>query len=422
MKHNIFRALHEKPFFYLWLGEVFTQISFNLLNFFLILLVFSLTKSNTAVSIVVISFTLPAILCGVLAGVYVDKWNKRKVLYISNIIRAILLVILAFSYHSVIAIYTLSFFIALATQFFIPAESPMIPLIVKKKLLLSANALFGIALFGSILVAYLLSGPIIIFLGYQNTLLFMSFLLLLGAFFIYLIKFYEQPKIVGEKALSASASLFSEIKNALSYIRHSRPVSRSLFFLAVSQILILIFAVITPGYAQEVLHINIEDFPLRFIAPAAIGVVVGAILIVHFMHDFSKEKLVTIGIFLSGISMIAMPYGASIASREFVHYINTFIPSFIEITMFHIVLFVAFILGFANAFVFVPSNTILQEKTTDQLRGKMYGMLSSVVGVFSLLPVILVGSFADIFGVSRVIAGIGVSVVLLGFVRVFIDR
>src|SRR6185369_10031883 len=117
MKTNILRALSEKSFLNLWIGEVFTQISVNLFNFFLILVMFKLTHSNTAVSGVVLAFTIPAILFGSIAGVYVDRWNKKSVLLYSNLFRAILILALVPFINSTIAIYIIAFAVAALTQF-----------------------------------------------------------------------------------------------------------------------------------------------------------------------------------------------------------------------------------------------------------------------------------------------------------------
>lgn len=156
MNNHVFQALFEKPYLFLWLGQIFTQISINLFNFLLLLLVFSLTTSNIAVSGAVLSYTIPAIVFGVIAGVYVDRWPKRRVLYAANFIRAGLLLVLFIIPDNLIVIYIISFFVSIATQFFIPAETPMIPLTVTKKQLYSANALFGMGIYGSILIAYII--------------------------------------------------------------------------------------------------------------------------------------------------------------------------------------------------------------------------------------------------------------------------
>ena len=115
-----------------------------------------------------------------------------------------------------------------------------------------------------------------------------------------------------------------------------------------------------------------------------------------------------------------MPFGFKVASRDFVVTLNTFLPTFLDISILQIMIILAFILGVANSFVFVPANTILQEKTSPEFRGKIYGFLNTLVGGLSLLPIILVGGLSDLIGVSVVLVGIGVCLLILGVTRSFI--
>lgn len=418
MKNNTFAALSERPFLFLWIGEIFTQIPTHLFNFFLILQVYNLTHSNTAVSGVVLSFTIPAIFFGSIAGAYVDKWDKKKVLFMTNIIRAILMVALIFFINNLVMIYIVSLLVTIFVQFFIPAETPMVPLLVKPKNLFSANALFSMAIFASILIAYVLSGPVLILLKPTGTLLFLASLLAIGAIFIYQINFTKKDI----EQILQKENFFLDMKNTLSLISKTREISRSLFLLSASQILTLIIAAIAPGYAQQILKINIEDFPVLFASPAALGMVIGAVLIVNRFHSHGKEKLISAGIFLSGLGVLLLPYGSRVASRQFVHALNVYLPHMLDINILHIMIFLAFVLGVANSLVFVPANTILQENTTEEIRGKVYGFLNSIIGVLSLLPLIIVGGLSDLVGVGVVISGLGVSLIILGIFWIFIIR
>jgi MFS family permease len=416
MKTHILRALSEKPFFNLWIGEVFTQISINIFNFFLILIVFKLTHSNTAVSGVVLSFTIPAIIFGSLAGILVDRWSKKKVLILTNLIRAVLLILLAFYLDNLFVIYVISFFVAIFTQFFIPAESPMVPLTVKREQLLSANALFGMGIFGSILVAYALSGPLIIFAGTVKTLIILAIMLFVGAIFISIIK-VRNEKNKEVRVMDKRFNLIKDVKYTLILISKTKEISHSIFFISASQVIILILATIAPGYANQVLGINVEEFPLIFVAPAALGMIVGAIVLVNIFHSHAKQKIITTGIFISGIAMLLLPYGSKVASRDFIYTINSYLPNFLDVTILHIMAFLAFVLGAANSLIFVPANTIIQEKTTDEFRGKIYGLLNSIAGAFSLVPIIIVGGLSDLVGVGNVVTGIGVGIILFGSIR-----
>lgn len=406
MSNYLLKVLTVRPFFFLWLAEIFSQIAMNMLNFVLIIVAFELAKSNTAVSAIVLSFTIPAIMFGILAGVYVDRWQKKKVLLLTNLARGVLLLLLGFLFHSnLLLIYVLSFLVASITQFFIPAETPMIPLLIKKKLLLSANSLFGLGIYGSIVVAYALSGFFLLLFGKMAT-----FLILAGFFFLaaVFVMFIKPPKIRGEHGsmngeIAASIAIKDEIKNLFALITKTKEIYHSLFLLTLSQVLILIVAVVGPGFAKEVLEMNINQFPFFFVTPAALGMVAGAVILGSFFHSHPKRVLTNTGIFLSAVAILLLPFSS--IWKNFVLQIDGGI--------FYVVIILAFVLGVANSLVFVPSNTILQEEATEEMRGKIYGLLNTLVGIFSLFPIILVGGLADTFGVAKVITGIGLSLLLL---------
>lgn len=415
--NRLLRVLSIKPFLFLWLAEIFSQIAMNMVNFVLIIAAFKLANSNTAVSGVVLSFTVPAIIFGMLAGVYVDRWNKKSVLFATNAIRVILLLLLLTLHTNLFFIYLLSFAVATVTQFFIPAETPMIPLLVGKKLLLTANALFGMGIYGSALIAYGLSGPLLLLFGQRNVFLILALSFFLAAIFVLLIKTPKKrlKKRVGNKQLNLN--LASEVKSAFSLMTKTKEIYNSLILLTLSQILILILAVIGPGYARQILGIGVDEFPLFFVTPAALGIIMGSIILGNFFHNASKEKSVTIGVLLSGMAILLLPYGSKVASRSIITAINAYLPNIFVIDILHIMIFLAFVFGIANALVFVPSNTIIQEKTSDEFRGKVYGALNTLVGVGSLFPIIIVGELADLLGVGKVLTGIGISILVIGVIR-----
>lgn len=417
--HRLLQALSIKPFLYLWIAEIFSQVAMNMINFVLIIVAFQIAKSNTAVAGIVLSFTIPAILLGMIAGVYVDRFNKKRVLIYTNIIRAILLVILALTYKNLGLVYVLSFVIACVTQFFIPAETPIIPRVVRKDLLLSANALFGMGIYGSILIGYALSTPLLTFFGATNSFFVIALLFIIASVFVGLIhitKLKKEQDIIPIEAPPSSVS--RELKHAFLIMIKTKKIYQSLLLLAFSQILILILGVVGPGFASQILGISVDQFPLLFVTPAALGMVLGAVFLGNYFHNLSKEKCATIGVLIAGLSMLLLPYGSKVASREIVHTINYYLPNFLDITILHIMVFLAFIMGIANSLVFVPSNTILQEETDDEFRGRVYGALSALVGALSLIPIIIVGELADAMGVGKVITGIGMLILIFGLVRV----
>ena|SRR3989344_1713189 len=406
MRNPILQTLRIRSFFFLLVSEFFSQIAMNLLNFILILVVFSISKSNLAVSGVVLAFTLPAVFFGLIAGVFVDRWNKKYVLILTNLLRGLAVVPLILITDDLFVIYSATFAVALVTQFFIPAETPIIPHLVKRELLMSANALFGIGIFGSIIIAYALSGPILLFLGIEKALVLLSALFIVSGLSCLLIKMDTK-----ESQARQPSSIVREVLNTLVQIFRSKKISHSLLVLTLVQTLILIIAVIGPGYAEHVLRIKVEKFPIIFVTPAVLGMALGALIVGNFLINFSREKMRKIGLFAIGLIFVIFPHGPLIATKR--------IPEFLGIGMLEILITLAFILGFFLALVFVPSNTVLQEETSDEERGKIYGSLNTLVGVISFLPVVAAGSLADIFGITKVLTAIGVfliGIVLFRFV------
>jgi MFS family permease len=398
MRNPLIATLRIPSFLFLVVSEFFSQFAMNLLNFILLIVVFQLSNSNLAVAGVVLSFTLPSILFGIIAGVYVDKWNKKNVLVYTNILRALAAFPLIFVSQELFLVYFLSFLVSLITQFFIPAETPIIPLLIPKHLLLSANALFSMGIFGSIIVAYALSGPLLLIFGEHDMFIFITAMFAVSALFAILIRLHFTDKHYGKEKVN----VLEEISGAFHMMRKNNKVYHSLFLLTLLQTLILVIAVIGPGYAENVLHIQVEKFPLLFVTPAVIGMSIGAIVIGNFLHNKSKDTLAKIGLLVIGIVILLFPN----------------LSNALNLDSIRIMAILAIIIGFAFSLVFVPSNTIIQEETSDEQRGKIYGSLNTLIGVVSLVPVLGVGILADAIGVAQVITLIGIGVTAFAVIRI----
>src|SRR6185437_2155333 len=160
------------------------------------------------------------------------------------------------------------------------------------------------ALYGSVLIAYMLSGSIILLFGDQGSLVVLAVLLFIGTMSIFFVKYREEEEV--KTRLPLRVNVREEIKSAFTLITKTKQIYNSLFLLALIQILILLLATITPGYASQVLGMDIEKFPLMFVTPAAIGMLIGAIFLVNRLHAVAKEKVVMLGLFLSFYSDITI--------------------------------------------------------------------------------------------------------------------
>lgn len=411
MNNDILRVLRIKPFLFMILSEFFSQLAFNMQHFVLIFVIYSLTRSNTAVSGMILSFMIPAVLFSVITGVFVDRWNKKKVILYAHLIRAVLLLPFLIPDLHLGLIYTLTFLIAVATQFFIPAESSIIPMLVPKRLIISANAVFAFSLYGSIILGYVFSGPVLLWLGKTNTIAFLIFLFLISTIFVTAIKLTIKKKELIPEDLTATKSYFSiihEAKEIFTFLRKVRKVMHALLMLTIAQAVIFMFAVLAPGYVTTILNQRLESLSVILIAPAGLGLGLGAFLLGSFGKKLKHKWVSAIGFMVVGIVFILLPIA---------NHVNVF-----NIELLHIIIVLAFIIGFAISLVFIPSNATIQIETSETMRGRMYGLLSSLIGAVSFLPVILAGGLADLLGVGVVITGVGVLMIILSTCYLFLIK
>ncbi|KKQ32548.1 MAG: Major facilitator superfamily [Candidatus Levybacteria bacterium GW2011_GWA2_37_36] len=424
LKSDIFQVLTIKPFFLMMLSEFFSQVAFNMQHFVLIFIIYGFTRSNTAVSGMILSFMIPAVLFSVISGVYVDRWNKKKVLLFIHLIRAVLLLPFLIPNLHLGLIYALTFLIAVVTQFFIPAEYSIIPQLVPKKLLVSANAVFSFGIFTIMLIGYILSGPALLLLGRTYTIILLIFLFVASALIVAGIKLTDRKKeIILKNTFSPQRnySFTKEANEVFVFIKKAKKVMHAFFMITIAQAVIFMFAVLAPGYVTTILEAPLESVSVILIAPAGLGFGIGAFML-GSMGRKIKQRISAIGFMVVGIVFILMPLASRVTSYRFVLSLNSFLPQIIHINILHIIVLMAFITGFGISLVSIPSNSIIQIETSQEMRGRMYGLLSALTGAVSFLPVILAGWLADIFGVGTIIASVGIIVAILSACYLFLIK
>ncbi|MEJ7653643.1 MAG: MFS transporter [Chloroflexia bacterium] len=164
-------VLSNRTFLTLWSTQAVTQTAQNVVNFSLLALVQSLTGSSAQVALIILSFTLPAVIFSTLAGVLVDRWDKQRVMVISTIVRgaAVGSFIVVDSPSHMPWVYISCFVFATAAQFFAPAEGAIIPRLVGAGHLIAANSLFNLTFMASQFLGFTVVGWLLIrTIGLQN--------------------------------------------------------------------------------------------------------------------------------------------------------------------------------------------------------------------------------------------------------------
>lgn len=420
--------IKNRGFLNLWVNQILVQLSYNCLNFGLLVWVYHLTGSSTAVSLMLFSVYLPSVIFGLFAGVFVDIIDRKKIIMVINLLLAVCFLSLIPFKESFPAILTVVFLVNSLVQFYVPAESSAIPLICHRKQLLTANSLFSITLFGSFLAGFGIAGPLIsmfsidFVFGFGAGLLIIAFLL---SFLFPSIRSELDP--LGKKLVAAIDQRnlaqigwvgFKEMKNTYFLIRGRIPVTASLFILASVQVAIAVLGALIPSFFERTLKINVTDASFILVLPLGIGMVLGGILLSRWGHLIAKRTIVSLGITIAGILFFVLGAAPLVAPLiEFLPMEKTL--SFVQrLPLSSLLITGSFLLGLSMVSIVVPSQTALQEYSPERDRGKVYAALSVLMSALTLIPVLLAGVLADNFGVGPIFIVMGGTVALLGLLAI----
>lgn len=412
----ILQALSHHPFRQLWLGQLFSQIGANMLLSILALRIYEITRSNTAVSALYVAYAVPAVVFGMLAGAIVDHLDKRKVLAVCNISRAILIVALFFFPEHLPIVYAVMFINSLVSQFYLPAEAPLIPKLVPDSLILSANSLFSFTFFASIAVGFVLAGPVLKYTGAYGSFTILLLFYLIAVWSVSkipkqnekLIGFFNMIKIHG---IHFFRMLLSDVKKGMKFSWTHKPILDALILLTAAQIVLAILGTLGPGFADKVLQIQVTDASMVILGPAVLGIIIGALWVGNYGAKYSMKRLTTIGLLFGGIFLVL------IASLVRIESIKVFGSLFSAPSMFLLTIVLFFLLGVSNSFLDVPSNATLQRETGETMRSRIYGIVTSLGGGVGIIPVLAGGILADTVGVGKVLLGLGCAIFFYGVWR-----
>lgn len=356
----------------------------------LTILVFATTRSNAAVSALVMSFLVPTILLSAVAGVLVDRLDVRWALIVPNAIRTALTLGLALAGVNVPLLLALNLGISLTTVVLTPAEASMIPRIVPQAQLETAMGVFNLTLQASFALGFAFLGPLLVTIQDPSFVLGVV-VVLYGAATLATIALPSAPPIRTER--TGPRRTFHEpidqLREGLKAISGNREVSRPLAHLAAAASLVGVLGVLGPNLATS-LGLDPENL-IVVVLPLGLGVVAGVFGLRRFGGRVSRRRagetgLITFGVLSLGIAAL------------------TAIGLSVGLPVIPITVALAFVSGAAYATTLVSAQTAMFEHMPPGARGRIFGVLASIVSAASLLPILVAGPLADATSASTVIA------------------
>lgn len=409
---GIMSVLRNTSFFILWLGQVFSQLADKIYLVLMIALISSHfphhgESISSWVSLIMIAFTIPAILFGTLAGVYVDRWSKKTVLVVSNIIRGLLVLILPLCLSlnqgqrvflsfpwAFWLLLLITFCVSTLTQFFAPAEQATIPLIVRKKDLLAANSVYTTTMMAMLIVGFAVGEPLLeVMSGWGNRFNFAyGKEFLVGGCYILagIILLVMNSREKEEDRQTKDSHPFEDIKEGLRYLKYNHRVRNALFQLVILFSIFAALAVLAVSLAETIPGMEADQFGY-LLAATGVGIAIGAAFVTHQGKKIPPARLS----FWGSLGMGGALSGLSVATNNLV-----------------LALIMTVILGVFAALVGVPMQTTIQGETPPDMRGKVFGLQNNAVNIALSLPLALAGVAETYLGlrfVLMILASLAVS-------------
>lgn len=394
-------VIKNKNFVYLWISQIFSQLTINIMNFVFFIKLFEVTGSAISTSLLWVSYALPAILIGPFASGVLDLVDKRKILVVTNFLQSLTVLIYALlSGSGIFLLYGVVFIYSFLNQFYVPSEISTLPFVLKKKDLVQGNSLFFITQQGSLILGFGIAGLLISVLGFRTT-LFLCFIFLFVAFISTTFLPSNAPQKSTPKLLEDTVvGFFKHLFEGYKFIRRERAILTPVLLLLVFQILLQVCAVQIPVIAQDLLSIPLNLASVFILVPAGIGAGVGALILPKILKKgIRKKQIIDASLLGVGISIIFLTFVAPVLFT-----VLKVIISFVLIAL----------IGFCFVGVLIPSQTFLQEATPEDFRGRVFGNFSFLVVIASVLPVIFSGSIVELFGIRPLFLALS-AVILIVF-------
>jgi MFS family permease len=431
--------LKKRNFLLIWLAQLISMTILNASNYALLVLIEEQTGSTTQIGLAIVCFSLPAVLFGAPAGVFVDHRNKRRVLWYSNCLRAIatfgFFVSLLFGYQPIL-VYLLTFLIAGIGQFFSPAEGASIPMLVSEQELMPALSLFNITFMLAQALGFIIFAPVLlsvlptfriagVSIGPIATLYaVIGLLYLVCAVLIILIPSSSfkahilAPKDrenIGTQSIGALNNVWNEMRQGWQFIRRRPTLFLPVIQLSFAGVLLLVIGELATPLVTKLFLLPPSYMAVIF-APAGIGLVVGSVFMPRITRRLGKSRTIFLGSISLAITITLLPLLAFVTGLLESHGVN-FRP--IQFAIAPLLMFAA---GVEIDFINVTAQTAIQEQTPEWIKGRVLALQLVLYNACSIPVILGIGGFADTLGIATVAYMVAASILAFGLWGQYYER
>ncbi|HET7703977.1 MAG TPA: MFS transporter [Candidatus Limnocylindrales bacterium] len=410
-RHPYVRLALNGSFSALWVGHLISMFGDRIHQIALAYLVLGLTNNAVAVAFVFVAATIPNLLLAPLAGAYVDRWNQRDVMIVSDVLRAAaVLIIPIVAVTNIYLIYPLIFLITSISIFFRPARVAILPRLVRDDELLTANSALWAGETAADVIGYPLAGIFVAFLGPAIALAFWidaatyaASAILIASIAVPAVQRTRRPgadasgdvAAVGTETENPAAGVRAEMLEGYRFLRAEPVLFANTIQAAFAQFALGSLIALTPVFVQDVLRApGIDPKAAYAFLETSIGVgnLLGGFVIGLVGMRLAKGRMVIAGYVLWGLFLIAFALSGS----------------------FPLSLGILFGAGIANMVFVIPSQTLFQQRTPQELIGRVVGFRFALVFGSMTLAMALGGILGQVIGIVPVLVVSGIVTILAG--------
>jgi MFS family permease len=402
-------TLRQRNFALLWFGGLISMTGDWVLFIALPIYVYTLTGSTLATSVMFIAEMVPNLLLGSVAGVFVDRWDRKRTMVVANLLLALgLLPLLAVrSAEQLWIVYIVAFVESALGQFFRPAENALLPQLVGEEHQVAANSLNTLNNNLARLVGPALGGLVAALVGLSGVILIDAASFLIAGALIALISGAptraNQTADATPGAVGAWVAVWREWLAGLRLVRHERPILVIFVMLAITSLGEGIMGVLFVVFVNRVLGGGALEIGW-FMSAQAIGGLLGGLLVGWAGRRFTPAQLIGLsGILFGALDLAIFNY-----------------PAFIPGILLGLILFV--VVGVPGVGFMTGVSTLLQTSVADQYRGRIFGALGTTQGLLMMIGTISAGALGDQLGVVTVLNLQGCGYILAGLIGLTLLR
>jgi MFS transporter, DHA3 family, macrolide efflux protein len=369
-------VLRLRPVRRMWIAQIVSVFGDFLAVFAVVAVVtFQLHGTATQVAMVLVSFMAPLAIVSPLAGVFVDRWQVKRTMIASDLIRGVLVLALVFV-HDLNAIYAILFSMSVVSAFFVPAQSVAVRTLVPMVGLMAVNGLMSQAQQGSLILAPSVAGELVQLAGANSCFLYDSFSFFFSAALVMTLTIDRQAPRTESSAVLAS------MRQGFGFIFKHATISFVIVSMTAGMFAMRCFGALLSIYVRDVLHSTSALFGVLNTL-IGVGMIVGTQLLTRFARHIPQQHLVVYGLGGMGVAVLITAAFGTIGSTA---------SGMLG-------------LGLAASAIFITATTLIQHETPHELLGRVMSCLMSLVAGSQVISMFVAGPVAEKVGIPNLYFG-----------------